>query len=163
AIIDILQEAGAAIEKNPSDRSLHIAAGRGEYPLRAINVDMENIPDCFPILCIVGACANGVSRLYNAAHVRLKETDRVAVMHRELEKMGVEMQEEPTAAEITGGTELAGASFVTDSDHRIAMSMTVAALSAASESVIQGAEVVRDSYPSFWEDMKKLGVKMRAK
>jgi 3-phosphoshikimate 1-carboxyvinyltransferase len=161
AIVDILQGAGAAIEKNYANRSLHISGGRGEFPLQAINVDMEEIPDCFPILSVVSAFGNGVSRLYNAAHVRLKETDRIAVMHRELNKMGVEMQEEPTAAEITGASELAGATFITDKDHRIAMSMTVAALSATSESTIKGAEVVKDSYPGFWDDMKALGVKTR--
>ena len=111
AIIEILTEAGVQTERNEANRSLRITGGRQTYPLQEINVDMENIPDCFPILSVIGAYANGTSRLYNATHVRLKETDRVAVMKRELSKMGVEIYDEPTAAEDYGGNQSHGSYF----------------------------------------------------
>ncbi len=161
AIIEILQGAGANIQTNHLERKLHVTGGRSTHPLQGSEIDMGNIPDLFPILCVVGSCSAGTTDLINASHVRLKETDRVSVMARELHKMGVEMTEAPTSAKIKGSPKLTGATFKTDLDHRIVMALTVASMVAASPSVVTGAEVVKDSYPDFFPDMESIGLKIK--
>jgi len=159
AIIDVLQGAGANIQINRHERKLRVTGGRSKYPLLGSEVDVGNVPDLFPILCVIGACSNGTTTIKNAAHVRLKETDRVSVMNRELRKMGVEMTEAPTSAQIKGCPKLTSATFQTDLDHRIVMSLTVASMAAASPSIVTGVEAVRDSYPDFFSDMEKIGLR----
>jgi 3-phosphoshikimate 1-carboxyvinyltransferase len=161
AIIEVLQGAGANIQTNHSERKLHVSGGRSAHPLQGTEINMGNIPDLFPILCVVGTCSEGTTNLINAGHVRLKETDRVSVMARELHKMGVEMTETPTSAQIKGCAKLAGATFKTDLDHRIVMSLTVASMVAASPSIVTGVEVVKDSYPDFFPDMEKIGLRTK--
>ncbi len=161
AIIDILQGAGANIQTNHLERKLHVSGGKSAYPLQGSEIDMGNVPDLFPILCVVGACSQGTTNLINASHVRLKETDRISVMARELHKMGVEMTEGPTSAQITGCPQLMGATFKTDLDHRIVMALTVASMFASSPSVVTGTEVVKDSYPDFYPDMEKIGLRTK--
>ncbi|MFX1380461.1 MAG: 3-phosphoshikimate 1-carboxyvinyltransferase, partial [Promethearchaeota archaeon] len=119
-----------------------------------------DIPDLFPILSVVGAFAKGKTILYNASNVRLKETDRITTMARELKNMGVKVIEEHDKLTIFHCDRLKGITINHNNDHRIAMACTIAALYANSSSYIKKSEIVEDSYPTFFEDLKELGAQI---
>jgi 3-phosphoshikimate 1-carboxyvinyltransferase len=157
-IISILQKAGANLTIDPSNREIQIT---GASFLSGQSIDMGQIPDLFPILCVLGVYSENVTRLYNARHVRIKETDRIMVMVRELRKMGAIIQEKEDEVIIEGPQQLHGTEIVHDEDHRIAMALSIAALFARSPSTINNPDVVHDSYPNFFSDLKKLGVRFQ--
>jgi 3-phosphoshikimate 1-carboxyvinyltransferase len=99
--------------------------------------------------------------LYNAEGLRLKESDRISIMARELQKMGVEIEEYQDKLIIYHCNTLKGAKIDHAQDHRIAMACTIAALYASSESEIHNIEIVKDSYPRFIEDLNKLGANIK--
>jgi len=156
-IINILKRMGAHIDINSQARSVTIEGG---HPLTGIRIDCSQIPDLFPILCVLGCLSGGETTIFNAAHVRLKETDRIKVMVRELEKMGAKVHEQPDGIILPGNQKLHGSKIQHDQDHRIAMCLSIATLYADSPSMLERSEVVADSYPGFWEDLKHLGVNL---
>ncbi|MFN3926164.1 MAG: 3-phosphoshikimate 1-carboxyvinyltransferase [Pseudanabaenaceae cyanobacterium] len=132
--------------------------------LKACNIGGAMIPrllDEIPILSIACACAEGTSIIQDAQELRVKESDRVAVMARALAKIGVQVQERPDGLEITGGNSLQGAEIDSQGDHRIAMSLAIAGLVSAGEMTIANAECATVSYPNFFTTLGALGVKMR--
>ena len=161
-IIDILREMGASINVNHEEKQVIIDGNLSKYPLKGISIDCHDIPDLFPILSVVGAFTDKTV-LYNAANVRRKESDRVAIMARELTKMGVKVEEEEDKMIIYRCDTLHGIEINHENDHRIAMACCIAALNAESSSHIKNIEIVNDSYPSFLEDLIKLGVKIEKK
>lgn len=156
AIITILQKAGAKIKINEVDHVVEVTGGEFLY---GQPIDCGQIPDLFPILCVLGVYSNEITRIYNAKHVRIKETDRVALMVRELKKMGAKIDEFEDGVQIVGPQSLIGSTIEHQEDHRIAMSLTVATMYARSPSIISHPDVVKDSYPEFFEDLRKLGAK----
>ncbi|MGV9173503.1 MAG: 3-phosphoshikimate 1-carboxyvinyltransferase, partial [Promethearchaeia archaeon] len=159
-IVELLQEMGAEINIDKENKQITVHGGREEHPLHGINVDCQNIPDLFPILAVCGAVAEGKMVLYNAAHLRLKESDRIAAMARELKKMGVTLQEENDKLTIHHCEQLKSSTINHDNDHRIALACSIAALFADRPSQIDHLEVVNDSYPTFLEHLEELGVKL---
>lgn len=132
--------------------------------LKACNIGGAMIPrllDEIPILSIACACAEGTSIIQDAQELRVKESDRVAVMARALAKIGVQVQERPDGLEITGGNSLQGAEIDSQGDHRIAMSLAIAGLVSAGAMTIANAECATVSYPKFFTTLAELGVKMR--
>ncbi len=123
------------------------AAGRPR--LSAVDVDMGDMPDMVPTLAVAAAFAEGTTVIRNVAHLRAKESDRLAVVAAELTKMGISAR--PTESElIIEGGKPHGAVIDTYDDHRIAMSFAVAGL--AVPGVIIGDEgCVRKSFPNFWD------------
>ncbi|MFO8018455.1 MAG: 3-phosphoshikimate 1-carboxyvinyltransferase [Promethearchaeia archaeon] len=158
-IITLLREMGADIEINKETDQVIVHGGRKEHPLHGIKVNCQNIPDLFPILAVCGAIAEGKMVLYNAEHLRLKESDRIAVMARELKKMGVKLEEDEDTLTIHHCEQLTGSHINHENDHRIALACSVAALFANEPSKIENIEIVNDSYPSFLEHLEKLGIK----
>jgi len=128
--------------------------------LKGLEIDCHDIPDLFPILAVVGAFAEGKTVLYNALHLRSKESDRISIMARELEKMGVQVLEENDKLTIHHCSNLKGTIIDHDNDHRIAMACNIAALYADSTSQIKNIDIVNDSYPTFLDDLKKLGAQI---
>lgn len=128
-------------------------------PLRGIRINAAQIPDLVPILCVAAAAAEGTTEIYNAGRVRLKESDRLAAMADFLRKIGVAVEERETALVIRGGCKPPVGEILCDAqgDHRIAMAMAIAAVSLGIELVLEGAEAVNKSYPSFFLELKKLG------
>ena len=125
----------------------------GPERLAGIEVDMGNMPDVAPTLAVVAAFAEGTTVIDNIAHLRIKECDRLAVMVRELRKMGAEVEEEEARMIIhgrAGGGNLHGAEIGTYDDHRIAMCFAVAGLKVPGVR-IQGEECVKKSFPDFWQ------------
>ena len=92
--------------------------------------------------------------------IRGKESDRLSLVAQGLSKMGVKVKEEEDKLTIYKCEELEGGEILHECDHRIAMAFTIAALFAKTPSQISNIEVVKDSYPNFIEDIKKLGAKV---
>lgn len=159
ALIEILRKMGAKIEVIQDDKKVVISGNILKNPLKGIEIDCGDIPDLFPILSVVGAFAEGKTTLYNAPNLRLKESDRISIMSRELTKMGVNVEEEEEKLTIHHCVDLKGSKIDHENDHRIAMASCIAALYAKTSSEIKNIDIIRDSYPTFIEDLTKLGVK----
>ena len=162
-IIEILREMGADIEFDENQKQVIVRGDLTHNTLKGIEVDCGDIPDLFPILSVIGAFAEGQTVLYNAGNLRLKESDRISAMARELKKMGVSVKEEDEKLTIYHCDKLNGAIIDHEYDHRVAMACTIAALYASSKSHIKNIEVVKDSYPSFLDDLQKLGVQIETR
>ncbi|MGF1541818.1 MAG: 3-phosphoshikimate 1-carboxyvinyltransferase, partial [Pleurocapsa sp.] len=120
--------------------------------LKACTIAGDLIPrliDEIPILTVAAAFATGTTIIKDAAELRVKESDRLAVMATELGKMGAKIVEYPDGLEITGGQNLKGADVDSYTDHRIAMSLAIAALNAQGKTTIHRAEAASISYPNF--------------
>ncbi|TES94194.1 MAG: 3-phosphoshikimate 1-carboxyvinyltransferase [Promethearchaeota archaeon] len=156
-IIEILQEMGANIKIMKKNNCLIVNGGINQNPLTGIAIDINDTPDLFPILSIIGAFAKGKTEIYNALNLRKKESDRISIIAKELSKMDVKVIEESDRITIYHCKELRGTSFNHENDHRIAMSLTIAGLFAQDPSLIENIEIVEDSYPNFVEHIKKLG------
>lgn len=105
--------------------------------------------DEIPILAVAAVFADGTTVIKDAEELRVKESDRIAVMAQQLNKMGGNIVELPDGMEITGGTPLTGTSVDSFTDHRIAMSLAIAALNATGNTIIHRAEAASISYPDF--------------
>ncbi len=120
--------------------------------LKACKIAGDIIPrliDEIPILAVAAVFAEGTTIIQDAAELRVKESDRLAVMASQLNKMGARVTELPDGLEITGGTPLTGTDVESYTDHRIAMSLAIAALNATNTTTIHGAEAAAISYPDF--------------
>lgn len=159
-IIDILTKMGANIKIEEEKDQVIINGDFKNLPLKGKEIDCTDIPDLFPVLSVIGIFAEGKTILYNASHLRLKETDRISIMARELRKMGVKVIEEDDKLTIFHCDKLNGIKIDHNDDHRIAMACSIAALYADSSSHILSSEIVNDSYPSFFEDLKELGAQI---
>jgi len=133
--------------------------GTKEGELRGIKVDMRENPDLVPTIAVSAAVAAGTTEITGAAHLRYKETDRLRFLAEELRKMGVRIEEKEDGLVIEGGKKrgLKAAKVYSHDDHRLAMALCIAALSATGKTVIEGAECAKVSYPSFFVDIRNLG------
>lgn len=154
-IIELLREFGADVRVK--GKAVEVSGG-GE--LSGIEADCGNNPDLVPALAVLGSVAEGRTRLLNIPHLRLKETDRIRALASELRKLGAEVKERPDELRIRGVKRLKGAKLTSYGDHRMAMALAVASLVAWGETIIDGAESISVSYPSFVEDIRKLGGKV---
>ena len=146
AVVFLLEKAGCRIEMQ-GDR-LTIEGGR----LKAFSADMNDIPDALPILAVTACFADGETRLFNAAHTRQKETDRIRCMTEELTKLGADITELPDGMAIRG-TGLRGGCVCSRGDHRIAMALAVAGLAADAPVTVEGAEAAAVTFPAFFETL----------
>lgn len=140
--------------------------------LTGIDVPVERVPDMIdelPLLMAVAATAGGVTRIRGAAELRVKESDRIAVMAKGLQALGVVLTEYPDGIEITGcavqgreeqGGKVKGGEVESAGDHRCAMSFAVLGLVAAAPIRIKSAEYIATSYPGFIDDMNDLGANL---
>ncbi len=113
--------------------------------------------DEFPALMVAATQADGKFTVTEARELRVKETDRIAVMARELRKMGAEIDEYEDGFALTGKQQLVGATVQGHDDHRVAMSMVLAGLVAEGETIVEDAHCVNDSFPGFVETLQTLG------
>lgn len=125
--------------------------------MSAADVDSSDIPDVIPVLSVAAACCEGTSTFYNAGRLRLKECDRLSAMALSLEKLGIEVSETENELIVTGGRLKGGCEVSGFNDHRIVMSMAIAALSCEEPVVITGVEAIAKSYPDFFEEFRRLG------
>jgi 3-phosphoshikimate 1-carboxyvinyltransferase len=123
-------------------------------PLKGIHMDMSAMPDLVPTLGVLAAFADGETFIDRVAHLRHKESNRLAAIVTELGKMGITAEETPDGLRIVGGTPQA-AEIDTYQDHRIAMSFALAGLKMPGV-VIRDPDCVAKSFPDFWEYLDKL-------
>ena len=152
AVVFLLEKAGCRIELQ-GDR-LTIEGGR----LKAFSADMNDIPDALPVLAVTACFADGETRLFNAAHTRQKETDRIRCMTEELTKLGADITELPDGMVIRG-TGLRGGCVCSRGDHRIAMALAVAGLAADAPVTVEGAEAAAVTFPAFFETLTAVSEK----
>jgi 3-phosphoshikimate 1-carboxyvinyltransferase len=107
--------------------------------------------DEIPALAVLAAIARGETEIRDAAELRVKESDRIAAVKRELGKMGVRVDERPDGMVIPGGQRFRGAHVASGGDHRMAMALAVAGLVADGETVIEDVACVQTSFPTFVE------------
>ena len=127
--------------------------------LHGTTVEGEIIPtliDELPMIAVMAAFAEGTTVIRDAAELKVKESDRIAVMVENLSRMGVDIEGTEDGMIIHGGKPVHGAEIDSHLDHRIAMSFAVAALAAEGETKIKDADCVRISYPGFYSDLLSL-------
>lgn len=165
-IIDVLQQMGADITVNQTGLEAGEPVGtvRVRYSeLKAAQVGGDTVVrmiDEFPVFMIAALCADGETSVRDAQELRVKETDRIAVMAGELRKLGAVVTETDDGFRIVGPQRLAGAAADGHDDHRIAMSMAVAGLIASGETVVLDAACAADSFPGFATTMLRVGAQI---
>ncbi len=107
--------------------------------------------DELPVLAAIGPYTSGGIRIRDAKELRVKESDRIALVARNLRAMGAEVEEFEDGLDVPGGQKLHGATIDAGGDHRIAMAFSVAALRAEGETLVQGAESAAISFPEFFD------------
>lgn len=153
-IIPILEKMGARFSFH--NRTLTIQKGA---VLQGIEIDINDCIDALPILAVIGSFAKGRTTLFNGAIARNKESDRIHAMATELTKMGGQVEERPDGLVIYE-KRLSGATVHTYHDHRLALALTVAALTSGTFSTIQGTECIAKTYPHFARDFCAIGAKI---
>jgi 3-phosphoshikimate 1-carboxyvinyltransferase len=127
--------------------------------LKACEIAGDVIPrliDEIPVLAVAAAFAEGTTVIRDAEELRVKESDRITVMATQLNRMGARVSERPDGMEITGGYALTGTEVDSHTDHRIAMSLAIAALNASGTTTIHRAEAAAISYPDFTATLQHL-------
>jgi 3-phosphoshikimate 1-carboxyvinyltransferase len=149
AFLDVLARMGCRAKIGAQDS---VVTGGDE--LRGIDVDMNAISDQVMTLAAVACFAKGPTTIRNVAHIRHKESDRIAALATELRRVGAEVEEFPDGLKITP-RQLRGAEIETYDDHRMAMSMALIGLKVPGI-VITNPGCVAKTYPGFWDDLEQL-------
>lgn len=161
-VLDILREMGANIRvenvrEDGNEPSADLIAESSD--LRGVDIGGDIIPrviDELPVLAFAASQASGMTTIRDAAELRVKESDRITATAGGLSAMGAKIRETEDGMIIEGGARLTGAEVRSHGDHRIAMTMAVAALAAGGETAIAGADAADVSYPAFWDALASL-------
>ncbi len=154
-ILDILKHANVRIEEDEQGYIIK------KSELLPFAVDVSDCPDLGPILMVLATHAKGTSRIYNAARLRLKESDRISAMEIELKKMGVDICSSNDEVIIKGVAQYEGATNLhSHYDHRIVMSLAVLATKAKQVCIIQDAQAISKSYPEFFHHLENVNVQI---
>lgn len=162
AMLDVIREMGAAVEWENLRHASHEPIADlivRRQPLQAGKILGERIPlliDEIPILAVLATQAEGETQIRDARELRVKESDRLAALAKNLRAMGANAEELPDGLTITGPAPLHGAEIDSFGDHRIAMAFAIAGLVADSPTTIRGAECADISFPGFFELLKAL-------
>jgi 3-phosphoshikimate 1-carboxyvinyltransferase len=159
SLLDVLTTLGARIavlqlEEVHSELVGTVQITADESGLRSTEVSgalAAQLIDELPVLAAIGPYTSGGIRIRDAKELRVKESDRIALVVRNLRAMGAEVEEFEDGLDVPGGQQLHGAVIDSGGDHRIAMAFSVAALRAEGETVIQGAESAAISFPEFFD------------
>ena len=160
-ILDVIQEMGGDLTVEDRDeKAVSASLTVKTSSLKGIRIDGELIPrliDELPIIALLATQANGQTVIADAEELRVKETDRIQVVADSLNAMGANVVPTEDGMIITGPTPLHGADLETFGDHRIGMMAAIAALLVSEENVmLDRAEAINTSYPSFFEDLETL-------
>ena len=148
--LENLRDIGGEPMADISVKSGHLGGAeiKGNEILKAI--------DEFPIICVAASLSEGETVIREAEDLRVKESDRISAMVKELRKMGVEIEEFPDGIRIKGRERLKGAVCNSHGDHRVAMAIAIAGLLADRETVIEDTECISTSFPGFIETLNGL-------
>ena len=160
-ILDVIQEMGGYLTMEDRDeKAVSASLTVKTSSLKGIRIDGELIPrliDELPIIALLATQANGQTVIADAEELRVKETDRIQVVADSLNAMGANVVPKEDGMIITGPTPLHGADLETFGDHRIGMMAAIAALLVSEGNVmLDRAEAINTSYPSFFEDLETL-------
>ena len=162
SFLTMLRSMGASVQIEP--RASEDAEPRGTVTVRGAGLrpvvigasDVAGAIDEIPALLAVATQAEGSTEVRDAAELRVKESDRIAAMAEGLRRMGALAEERPDGVSIAGPTKLRGASIDSRGDHRIAMALAVAALTASGPTHIENAASVAVSYPGFFARLREV-------
>jgi len=152
--LNVLTQMGARLSFSPD--GLRVEGRICEAP----KVNIKNFPDLGPILAVLGTCADGKTEITGAERLRYKESDRLTAITSELRKLGAEVEVTGSGLIVSGPCNLRSGTAEAHGDHRIAMALAIAALNAAGPVTIRNAESVNKSYPTFFDDIRSLGVEI---
>ena len=160
-ILDVIQEMGGDLTiEDHDEKAVSASLTVKTSSLKGIRIDGELIPrliDELPIIALLATQANGQTVIADAEELRVKETDRIQVVADSLNAMGANVMPTEDGMIITGPTPLHGADLETFGDHRIGMMAAIAALLVSEGNVmLDRAEAINTSYPSFFEDLETL-------
>jgi 3-phosphoshikimate 1-carboxyvinyltransferase len=153
-VVSYLKEMGAQIDVDGTD--IRVRGGS----LKGVELDMSDTPDAFPAMAVAGCFATGKTTIRNVASARLKETDRISVMAKELGHLGAKVEELPDGL-IVHESALKACPVKSYGDHRVVMSLAVAGLAIPGQTEVDRAEAVEVTVPNFVELMQKLGARIR--
>jgi 3-phosphoshikimate 1-carboxyvinyltransferase len=154
--LDVVAEMGLPMELDRAAGGVRVR--HDGVRLRGVEIDCRPMPDMLPVLSTMGQFAEGETRFSNVAHVRLKESDRVVSML-QLNRMGGDVEEQGDEMVVRGiDGDLTGSPLSSFNDHRVHMSLTVAASRARGESSLTYPNAYRISYPGFLDDMRAIGM-----
>ncbi|MBE6887176.1 MAG: 3-phosphoshikimate 1-carboxyvinyltransferase [Ruminococcaceae bacterium] len=152
-ILQILSDFGCNV--NYKDGIYKVCAENG---LKAADIDLKNCPDLGPVLCTLAMFSKGTTHIDNANRLRIKESDRILAMQSECAKMDCKIEATENEMFINGGYSVPLQPLDGWKDHRIVMACAVALSVLGGE--INGCEAVSKSYPSFFEDLEKVGIEV---
>lgn len=152
-ILDVLEAFGAKFEINENS----VRCVKSE--LKGTVVDATDIPDLVPIISVLAAFSEGQTVIKGAERLRYKESDRIESVVENLKLIGADVTETEDGMIINGGKELHSAELKGYNDHRIVMAFSVSGLFLDGETVIDDANSINKSYPSFFEDYNSIGGK----
>ncbi len=155
AVIAALESMGASFEWDKNQ----LIIKRGST-LKGARLDINDFIDALPILAVAACFANTETEIVNAAIARQKESDRIHCIIQELKKMGGDLEERPDGLIIRPSSLHGASNLQAHHDHRLAMALSVAALSAEGPSTLHGVECTAKSYPNFFEHFAHLGAKL---
>jgi len=165
-LLDALEKMGAKVQISGQGMQagepvadLEVAA----QPLQGVRIGSDLVVrmiDEFPIFAIAAAAAEGTTIVSGAEELRYKETDRIAVLCRQLRQLGVKVEERQDGFVIEGSGKIRGGSVDACGDHRLAMSLAVAGLVSQEGVTVRGAEIFRQSYPEFVDHLTALSAQV---
>ncbi|HKJ28550.1 MAG TPA: 3-phosphoshikimate 1-carboxyvinyltransferase [Anaerolineales bacterium] len=165
-LLDALEKMGAKVQISGQGMQagepvadLEVAA----QPLQGVRIGSDMVVrmiDEFPIFAIAAAAAEGTTIVSGAEELRYKETDRIAVLCRQLRQLGVKVEERQDGFVIEGSGKIRGGSVDACGDHRLAMSLAVAGLVSQEGVTVRGAEIFRQSYPEFVDHLTALSAQV---
>ena len=154
AFLKILAKMGVRSSFSPDGLQVEV------QELKASQVNISNCPDLGPVTVVLGVFADGKTEITGAERLRYKESDRLTAIVSELRSLGAEVEVTEAGLVVYGPSTLRGGIVESHGDHRIAMALAVAALNATGPVTIRNAESVNKSYPTFFDDIRSLGVEV---
>lgn len=152
-VLDILERMG--VEFTTDNNSI---TAKAPEKLKNTIIDAAQCPDIIPVLSVAASLAQGTTEIINAERLRIKECDRLKAVATELAKLGADIKEKEDGLIINGVSQLEGGTEVWSwQDHRIAMTLAIAATKCKKPVIIKDCECVSKSYPKFYEDFNSLG------
>jgi len=154
AIIDILEIMGVVITLNKNTIKI-----KSPEKLDGGKFDLSNSPDLIPAIAILSLKTSKPIEIFNAEHARYKETDRIAIIARELSKLGIRIEEKKDGLILNNSNSLTSANLNSENDHRLFMAFCIAGMYVGN-CTISDPDSVKISYPNFISEMKRIGCKI---
>lgn len=153
--IDILEQLGVTVVISEEEIKIE-----SPEKLSGGRFDLSNSPDLLPPLAILALNSSSPIEIINVKHARLKETDRIAIISRELVKLGIKIEEKEDGLILESSNNLRGAELVSENDHRLFMAFCIAGMHVG-DCTVSDPDSVKVSYPNFIEEMTRIGAKIQ--